>query len=98
MAGLKDVRNKISSALFSKLGEQGQLVKKSDGSTSYIQLVKQEKTFNAGGKFLTTSSSIKIKSAIKPELHDKIIVDGIENLIKASPKLVSSNIYEISID
>jgi len=98
MAGLKDVRNKISSALFSKLGEQGQLIKKSDGSTSEIQLVKQEKSFNAGGKFLTISSSIKIKSSIKPELYDSIELNDETFKIKASPELVARDIYEVSID
>jgi len=98
MSGLKDVRNKVSSALFSKLGEQGQLIKKSDGSTSEIQLIKQNKSFNVGGKFLTTSSSIKIKSSVKPELYDSIELDSETFKIKASPKLLASDIYEISID
>lgn len=98
MSKFTNARSKISNALFSDFGEQGILIKKSNSSQHEIYIMKQEKTFNAGGKLLTTSSSIRIMSKVKPELYDSVTIEDKTFKIKASPKLVANNIYEISVD
>ncbi|HAG53538.1 MAG TPA: hypothetical protein DCL21_07110 [Alphaproteobacteria bacterium] len=97
MNKLANARAKISDALFSNFGEQGLLVKR-DNSESEIYLVKHQKSFSVGNKMLTTSLSIRIHSTVKPELYDQLKLGDKTYKLKASPKLLSKDIYEVNIE
>jgi len=90
-------RAKVSNALFTECGEQGLLVKK-NGSEFEIFMIKQEKTFSVKGQMLRTAPSIRIKSEVKPELYDELVIGSNRYRLKASGKLIQENIYEVNID
>jgi len=93
----KNAFSKISNALFTECGEQGLLVKK-DGSEFEIFIIKQEKTFSVKGQMLRTAPSIRIKSEVKPELYDELVIGYNRYRLKASGKLINNDIYEVSIE
>ena len=93
---LKQIISKTSKALLTKFGEEGFLIKP-NGDKFEILAIQQSKTFDVGNKLLTTAPSVKIKSAIKPELSDRLTIGKNLYKIKASPRQLSTDIYEIKL-
>lgn len=93
----KQITSKISKALFAKLGEKSLLIKP-NGDVFEVSFVQQNKSFDVGDKLLTTAPSFRILSTIKPELYDQLKIGKNTYKIKASPKLLSTDIYEIKLN
>jgi len=93
---LKKIISKTSGALFAKFGEKGLLIKP-NGDKSEILSIQQSKTFDVGNKILTTAPSIRIQSETKPELYDSLKIEEKIYKIKASPRQLSTDIYEVKI-
>ncbi|MCP4356174.1 MAG: hypothetical protein GY793_11235 [Proteobacteria bacterium] len=94
---LKKIISKTSGALLAKFGEKGLLIK-TNGDEFEILSIQQSKTFDVANKLLTTTPSIKIQSETKPELYDKLKIGEKTYKIKASPRQLSTDIYEIKIN
>lgn len=91
----KTITSKVSKALFAKFGEKGLLFK--NGNEFEVSILIQEKTFEIGNKLLTTAPKARIYSEEKPILGNTLKYDEKSHKIKASPKQVSDNIYEVNL-
>lgn len=91
----KTITSKVSKALFAKFGEKGLLFK--DDLEFDILVLVQEKTFEIGDRLLTTAPKVRIYSEEKPEIYNQVQYDGKTYKIKASPRQLSSNIYEVNL-
>lgn len=90
----KKITRKVSKALFAKFGEKSLLIK-TNGEEFDVLVIQQTKSFNVGDKLLTTAPNVRIQSPIKPELYDELKIGENTYKIKASPKLLSADIYEV---
>ncbi|MCP4354877.1 MAG: hypothetical protein GY793_04445 [Proteobacteria bacterium] len=93
---LKQITSKVSEALFAKFGEKSLLIKP-NGDEFEILSIQQSKTFDVGDKLLTTAPNIRIQSETKPELYDQLKIGEKTYKIKAPPRQLGTDIYEIKI-
>lgn len=91
----KKIISKVSKALFTKFGGKGLLFK--DGNEFEVSILIQENTFEIGNKLLTTAPKIRIYSEEKPTLGNILKYDEKSHKIKASPKQIGDNIYELNL-